>query len=253
MSLRVPALLIGISAFLSCGSRAITESPQSEWISPAYASAHFSLHYQQLDRATIAQTAAAMEAEYSRIVDDLGGVESPRVDIWLYADHAALERALTPLIGTFPSWAAGAASRRDRIHMMSPNAPAWQPYSRMITNLVHEFAHCVSLQRNGTIGNNPRWLWESVAIYEAGQFRDPKSLAYMTALTPPSLASLSSFDNTRVYEVGFTIGEFIVTRWGKPALVTLIGNNGDIQATLGISQAQFEADWFTFVRQKYLF
>jgi hypothetical protein len=40
-----------------------------------------------------------------------------------------------------------------------------------------------------------------VAVYEAGQFRDPRTLSYMTSLTPP--------------------------------------------------MAQFEEDWFGFVRQKY--
>jgi len=111
---------------------------------------------------------------------------------------------------------------------------------------VHEFAHCVSLEVNDSFGNNPRWLWESVAVYESNQFRDPRTLSYMTSLTPPTFASLNSFDNTRVYEVGYTIGEFIVAQWGRPLLRSLIASNGDITGALGISPAQFERDWFNF-------
>ena len=44
--------------------------------------------------------------------------------------------------------------------------------SGMVSHLVHEFAHCVSLQVNPRIANNPRWLWESVAIYESRQSVD---------------------------------------------------------------------------------
>jgi hypothetical protein len=152
-----------------------------------------------------------------------------------------------------PSWSSGAAPRRDQIHLMSPNHPQYQPYGQMIANLVHEFAHCVSLQRNNTIANNPRWFWESVALYEAGQFRDPRALSYLNTVAPPSFATLNALDNTRVYDVGYTIAEFIVARWGTAALVALIDNNANVPATLGVTQAQFESDWFAWVRAKYQF
>jgi hypothetical protein len=33
-------------------------------------------------------------------------------------------------------------------------------------NVVHEFCHAVSLSVSSTFANNPRWLWETVALYE---------------------------------------------------------------------------------------
>jgi hypothetical protein len=136
---------------------------------------------------------------------------------------------------------------------MSPNAPAWGPFDRMVSNLLHEFAHCVTLHLNPTIANNPRWLWESVAIYESRQSVDLRTIDYLAALTPPSFDSLNSFDNMRVYDVGYSIAEFIVARWGQRALPDLIAGNGDTAGALGIPPADFQRDWFAFARARYGF
>jgi hypothetical protein len=243
-------LTLSLVAAWGCGSGSAAPVEQEP---TTLNTAHFAFTYTALDKATIAQTAAALEAEFPRIVADLGGSAPPVIRVWLYSDHAELERALTPLIGAIPSWAIGAAPSRDQIHMMSPNHAGSGSYATMMTNLVHEFAHCITLHHNRTIGNNPRWFWEAVAAYEARQQVDPKTVAYMAALTPPTFASLSSFDNNRIYEVGYTIGEFIVTRWGQPKLAELVSNNANISVSLGMPQAQFEQEWFTFVRQRYGF
>jgi len=39
---------------------------------------------------------------------------------------------------------------------------------------VHEIVHVATLNFNPNIGDNPRWLWESVPLYLAGEFVDPK-------------------------------------------------------------------------------
>ena len=134
---------------------------------------------------------------------------------------------------------------------MSPNSPAWAPYSRMLSHLVHEFAHCVTLRANPRIANNPRWLWESVAIYESGQSVDLRGVSYMAALQPPAFASLNSLDNTLVYDVGYSIAEFVVSRWSRRALADLVAANGDPSAALGVSIDDFERQWFAFARQRY--
>ena len=54
----------------------------------------------------------------------------------------------------------------------------------VVVAIVHEFAHCASMRVNPAIANNPRWLWETVALYEAGQIVDPRTLPYMTAHRP---------------------------------------------------------------------
>ena len=141
-----------------------------------------------------------------------------------------MEAATRPVAGVVPPWTAGLVTSRSQIHLMSPNHPSWAPFDRMLSHLVHEFAHCVSLHVNPRIANNPRWLWESVAIYESRQAVDLRTIDYMRALSPPPFATLSGFDNTRVYDVGYSIAEFIVSRWGQRGLRDLVAANGDTAA-----------------------
>lgn len=219
--------------------------------SSTYASAHFVFHYTPLDAGSIASTAAAVEGEHARIVGDLGVSGMPAVDVTLHADQAALQAAVRPIVGPIPSFATGLVTSPTQIHMVSPNAPGTGSYSRMVSNLVHEFAHCVSLRVRPDFANNPRWLWESVAIYEARQRVDLGSVSYMAAHAPPSFAALDSIADTRVYDVGYSIGEFVVERWGGEALAALVAARGDTAAVLGLPLADFEREWFAFVRERY--
>jgi hypothetical protein len=118
---------------------------------------------------------------------------------------------------------------------------------------VHEFAHIVSMAVNASISNRPRWLWETVAQYESGSFIDPTRLEYMRAGRYPSIADLDAAWNTssQVYEVGYVLGEFIVARWGQDGLVRLIRLNGDIPGALGVTTAELESGWHTFLHEKY--
>jgi len=243
------AWLTGVFVW-GCGGAAAAPSPG---LTPAgtYASAHFVFQYTSLDAGNVAAMAGAVESQYDRILSDLGADRMPVVTVTLYLDHAALVAATQAVAGPIPASASGLVTGESRIHLMSPNSPAWGPFDRMVSNLVHEFAHCVSLHVNPRIGNNPRWLWESVAIYESRQAVDLRSVGYMAALAPPSFASLNAFDNGRVYEVGYSIGEFVVARWGQRALRDLIAANGDTDRVLGIPLADFQRDWFAFVRERY--
>lgn len=242
----------GLAVFAGCGGAG---TPPSPFPVPAgsYSSAHFVFQYTALDAGNIAAIAEAVETQHARILADLGASGMPAVTVTFYTDHAAMAAATQAVAGVIPAFASGLVTAKDQIHLMSPNAPAWGPYDRMISNLVHEFAHCVSLHVNPRIGNNPRWLWESVAIYEARQLVDLRTVGYMTALTPPPFDTLNGFDNSRVYEVGYSIAEFIVARWGQRALRDLIAANGDTAAVLGMSLTDFQRDWFVFVRERYGF
>jgi hypothetical protein len=216
-----------------------------------YASAHFTFDYPAVDAATIAATAAHLESEHARVVSALGVTDMPRVHVTLYADHAALEAATRSVAGVVPSWTYGLVTAEDRIHCMSPSQPGWGPYDRRMSDLVHEFAHGVTLHVNPRIANRPRWLWEAVAIYEAGQKVDLRTVPYMTAHRPPTFAELASIEDKRIYDVGYSISEFVVARWGAGALRELVVKNGDTAAVLGLSTPDFEAAWFAFVGTTY--
>lgn len=118
-------------------------------------------------------------------------------------------------------------------------------------NAIHEFAHCVSRRVNKKIVNNPRWLWETIAIYESRQLVDPRKLPYLVSHNPPGLKQLSDFSDTTIYEVGYLVGEYLVETKGKAVLNELIKNNGDIKQTLNMNDEEFTRQWFAFVRKKY--
>ena len=235
-------------AVLSCDG---ATSPSST--SPSYAehaSAHFVFRYTPLDTSTIAQTAAAVESQVARITASLGVTGTARVTVTLYADRGSLQVAVRPAAGTLPSFASGLVTGADQFHILSPSlASAWT-YDRAVTAIVHEFAHTVSLRVNPTIANNPRWLWESVALYEAGQFVDPRGLPYMVAGQAPTFEQLSPIENTRLYDLGFVIGEFVVQSWGDAALTALVRQNGD-PAVLGITAAELHGRWLIFLHDRY--
>lgn len=250
--MRSTIVAAAIATGIGCGGGVVSPSPPPA-AAGSYSSAHFRFEYTALDAANIISIADAVEREYLRIIADLHVGDMPIVTVTLYLDHAAMAAAVRPVVGGIPASASGLVTSAGQIHMISPNAPAWGPFDRMLSGLVHEFAHCVSLRLNPRFGNNPRWLWEAVAIYESRQAVDLRSVGYMAALSPPPFETLNGFDNTRVYEVGYSIAEFIVDRWGQRALSDLVVANGDTVAVLGLPLADFERAWFAFARARYGF
>lgn len=232
---------------VACGGTATSPSPATYATFPTE---HFTFRHTALDAATIAQTGAALESNVARITASLGVVGMPKVTVTLYADRPALQEAVRPFVGTLPSFASGLVTGIDQIHILSPNlATAWS-YDRGVTAIVHEFAHTVSLRVNPTIANNPRWLWESVALYEAGQFVDPRTLAYMAAGQVPAFGDLNAIENTRIYDLGCVIGEFIVDGWGEAGLIALVRQNGDPSA-VGVTAQQFTERWRAYLQGQY--
>ena len=244
-------ILLGGVLASACVIRATDPTPNYPPLT--YTTAHFVFHHHEADRPTIATTAAAIEAEYDRVIADLGAGSMPKVHVSFHEDHASLQSAVRAVAGQIPSWASGLVIGVDQIHMMSFAQATWGPYERRLTDLVHEFAHAVSIRISPSIANRPRWLWESVAIYEAGQFVDPRLLPYLVSHQPPPFTELNTFDSMRIYEVGYLIAEFIVSRGGRAAMRSLIINLGDTVATLGLTQAEFEAAWFAYARERYGF
>lgn len=159
---------------LACGGAPSSPSATGGASTETYHPAHFVFRH-TAPAPSMPQTAARLEAEYSRILEDLSVAAMPTVTVSFYATHGALVAGAGPTAGPIPAWATGLVTAEDQIHLISPAAAG--PYDRAITNLIHEFAHCVSLRANRTIANNPRWLWEAVAVFEARQRVDPRSLA----------------------------------------------------------------------------
>lgn len=214
-----------------------------------YQSAHFTLYTTPLDRDKAKEIADSLENNYLRIINDLQSGELPKVNIHFYTRGEDLREAVRSVVPDLPIWAKGLAISVSEIHMLSPGL-AGEGYRNMIPTIVHEFAHCVSYKVNPTIGNNPRWLWEAVAIYESGQKPGEQEMTGMIAGDQPVLSDLNRMSNPAIYGFGYSIAAYIVSVKGAIALNRLIKTNGNLRQILNMDEKQFTRQWWAYAKRK---
>lgn len=211
-------------------------------------SEHFSfLLNDGLSQSITAPILKILEDNYIRILSDMGLASMNKVTVNIWNDETHFLNDMQNDIGARYSKALGYVYSSYDIRLL------YRGNSAQVA--LHEFCHGVSLIVNNRFGNKPRWLWEAVACYEAGDFMAPKTINYLVEGNFPTLTELNSNVNTgsfKIYQVGYTLSEYIITNWGKSGYVNLIKSNGDIQLTLGVSTQDFETGWKQFVQNKYL-
>ncbi len=234
----------------SCGGRAPT-APSTAYEQPSVkvTTAHFRILADRAGPSLLAGIAATLESEYPRITSDLRVSELSVTSVYVWQDSTSFYDHMRRTAGTVWQGSGGWVPGPHTVSILAADLTA----SRAASAAVHEFAHVVSIGVNPSIGNNPRWLWETVAVYENREFVDPATLDYMRAGNYPSLADLDADFNVsrQIYRVGYVLGEYIVQRSGLDGLVRLIQRNGDLAAALGVTTAEFEAGWRTFLHEKY--
>lgn len=198
------------------------------------------------DEAVLHAVADALEANYARVTSDLRTGDIAVTDAVIWQDQAAYYADMQRNLGQVYQGSAG--------WVRGPHAISVLVVSNTPLTAVHEFCHVVSLAVNPTFGNNPRWLWETLALYENGQFVDPSGLDYMRSGRFPTLADLTADYATgrQIYDVGYVLGQFIVSTWGMDTLLDLIRANGALDRVLGISPGAFEQRWYDWLRARYL-
>lgn len=246
---RAVAMAAAVVCLVACGSGPTTPTAGTgavEILALRLETPGFAIHAGQASDAVVRDVADRLAAARPRLAADLdvadGDIGTVHVQVW--QDEPSWAAALTAFFGQ-RLLAAGYVTGPTELRLLVTGAVG--------VNATHEFAHAVSLRLNPSFGNNPRWLWESVALYENGEWVDPRTLAYMREGRPPTLQTLNLAlsASQQVYEVGFTLAEFVVSRVGQDGLRQLIRRNGDVDAVLHLSPAQFEAAWYDFVRQRY--
>ncbi|CDU06971.1 Hypothetical protein VCR14J2_410362 [Vibrio coralliirubri] len=120
---------------------------------------------------------------------------------------------------------------------------------------LHEFVHLLTLQINPNFANNPRWLWEAVAIYKSeGYWFHMNNRSAIKGRFDGLVQDLYNKPNSSsaVYELGYTVGEFIERSWGEGAFVDLIKSNGDPSQLTDQPIESLFYDWEKFVKTTYL-
>lgn len=211
---------------------------------------HFCIYYNDKDQPCIDDVAKQLEGNYDKIVEDLKPGKLPKIKVKIYPSVEEFHKAIKMF--NAPEWAVGAVWGYDEIGFVSPLNPGHHHgYDSILKTAVHEFTHCVV--NNIMPGQYlPRWLWEGIALYEAGQFSHPKGFKPFRPGNYPTLSRLNDRSSPLIYQVGYTIIEYIVEVWDMKAVRELIATCGNIKQVLGISEEQFEEGWFLYVKTKYL-
>jgi len=203
--------------------------------------------YDGLNVSNINAISRNLEDNYKRITGHLEVREMPKVTVKIWADYNNFLNNMENDIGIRYTGATGYVYGPTELRLYFNN--------QVSESAVHEFAHLVSMQVNSTVANNPRWLWEAVALYETGQFVNPSSLPYMVSGNFPTLNELNTdynSSNHSIYSVGYVLLEYLIDKWGMDSVINLIKNNGSIAGVLGITTQEFEYGWHEFVQVKYL-
>ncbi|MFM2606935.1 hypothetical protein AAFX30_04820 [Vibrio chagasii] len=120
---------------------------------------------------------------------------------------------------------------------------------------LHEFVHLLTLQINPNFANNPRWLWEAVAIYKSEDYWFHLNNRNAIKARFDGLVQelyINPNGGSTVYEVGYTIGEFIERSWGEEAFIKLIKSNGDVSGITNEPIESLFSGWKDFVKNTYL-
>jgi hypothetical protein len=206
---------------------------------------HFLFLYGANDSVSVSTIAIDMEKNYRRILDDFKLENIPTVNVRIYPDLKSFHNGIN-----FPDASdqvLATAFGKDDIRMVSPKN-AWPEGWMLVHFAPHEFTHCVHLNIDYS-PNNPRWLWEGIAQYEAGWFFDPKELEFMRKKEFPRLTDLN---NGMEYMLGFVLIEAIKDIWGFDAVIRLIKNQGDAQKVLKIEERLFEEKVYGHIYEKYV-
>ena len=236
------ALSIFLVAMVGCtgggSSPTAPETPGPVTLSLSRETAHFILRFTESDADKMDAYAAALEGSFHRITRHLDQSGLPRITGRFYPDSASYAAAT--------GWTSGGSVQG--LTIFSVVAAPLQP-----SLPVHEFAHNVALHLDSHCDNNPTWLWEATAVWEAEELVEPSTLSCLTSGDFPTMSELNERGgNCDIYRVGYTIVEFIVERWSLSKYRDLIVSHGDTESVLGLSIEEFEAAWQEFVEDRYL-
>lgn len=230
------ALISGLMLIIVLASQAASvSSPRFEFI-----------NHGTVPVETMNSVRAALLAHYPVILDDLGVDSLPPIQVHVWKDRqefyaqldgdsaAHVERAMGYMVDE-----GGSIS----IRLLDDGGD-------LARRAVHELTHIATLQLNPEIADQARWLWEAVALFQSNEFYPPTQISCITLSSIPSLSSLN--EDSAIYRVGYLLGEFIIERYGKAGLRSLVDRGGDTKQALDEPATAFERAWHNHVVSRYL-
>lgn len=227
-------------------------------------SEHFIISYSGIYKSEAEKASTHLENNYAQIRGNLKDVKHDLIKVFVYGSQFKFNEATGLKENT-----KGTSRGPNEFHFVWTN---WFnsifPDDPLKTAL-HEFTHCVQLnilidKAKETIITQdrltfekefdkkfkteyPRWLWESISIFEAGEVNS-LSVKYAKSKNL-TLEELNK--SNQIYNIGYTIIEYMTQKWGKDSLPKLIASFGSIEKALNIKPEEFEKGWIAFLEEKY--
>lgn len=226
---------------------------------------HFKITYYGIYKDEAEEIGRELEANYERIRTDLRDPEHDIIRVFIHPTQEDFNKST----GLINSSANGTSRGPLEFHFLWTN---W--YNSIFPDnpkktAIHEFTHCVQLNilikdaietlgyKNEESFNKefekkfveeyPQWFWEAICTYQAEEV-NRLSVNYGMQ-DRPTLNSLNT--SNQIYNVGYTLIEYIVDTWGKDKIPALITSYVNIEGVLGVSKEDFERGWYEFVEEKY--
>jgi hypothetical protein len=226
---------------------------------------HFDIFYYGIYTSEAESVAQSLEENYERIRNELGDADHQKLTVYIYPNRSDFNKKTGLLHGN----ATGTSRGPNEFHFIWTNWFNSLFPDDPVQTAIHEFSHCVQLNvlikdaqskfidadsadfdrtfEAKFASEYPQWFWEAISAYEA---KEINSLSVKYAMRgTPSLKYLSK--SNQIYNVGYTIIEYIVATWGKEKLPLLIRSYVDLEGTLQVTEAEFEMGWHEFVADKY--
>ncbi|MEZ4810534.1 MAG: hypothetical protein R2819_09260 [Allomuricauda sp.] len=226
---------------------------------------HFNIHYKGILKGEAEDIAETLETNYNRIRTELDDPEHNMIQVFIHPTQKEFNQAT----GLPNSTANGTSRGPMAFHLKYETWYNTFLPSEMEKVAVHEFTHCVqlnilikdALSRIDTkseadfdkefeqyfSANYPQWFWEALSDYEAGIVNRLSVNHGMK--NHPTLTDLNT--SNQIYNVGYTIVEYLVHAFGKEKLPEFIRSYCNYGKVLNVSEKEFEKGWQQFVEENY--
>lgn len=226
---------------------------------------HFLISYHGIYESEAQEIREELEANYERIRTELNDPEHDIIRVFIHPNQQKFNKAT----GLIHSSANGTSRGPLEFHFI------WTNWFNSIfpdnpkQTAVHEFTHCVQLNilieeaiqaldyedeasfnaafEKKFSADYPQWFWEAICTYEARELNNISVKYGMRG--NPTLQEMSS--SNQIYNVGYTIIEFLVGKWGRDKLPEFIRSYCNFEKILGVSEDEFEQGWREYVNKNY--
>lgn len=226
---------------------------------------NFDIAYKGILENEAVDISKALEGNYDRIRGELKDPKHEKISVFIHPTQDDFNEAT----GLVNSKANGTSRGPFAFHL---KYETW--YNNILPKdmkkvAVHEFTHCVqlnlliqdALSKTGKermvdfdkefedkfLKDYPQWFWEAICDYEANMVNNLSVKHGMK--NKPTLQELNT--SNQIYNVGYTIIEYFVAKYGKEKLPEFIKSYGDFEEVLGVTEKEFETEWHKFVDEKY--